>query len=385
MAKTALVTGANGFIGSHLIEYLLERGDKALAMVRKTSNLDNLAGVDVEFRYAGLSDVEALTSAMEGVDIVYHVAGLTAAFKPETLHEVNGQGTANVFAAAYRAKDGPTRVVYVSSLEAAGQSHPETARAEHHAPEPFTDYGRSKFAGELAAWEAASTPAQLTEENSRQGDLEIVIVRPPLVYGPRDQDVLQMIQSANWRVVATPLGRTGWISAIHCHDLVRAIVLAGEKGEPLPGRFHSPEAHPEERSVEDGYWKHALEGGGQEAGEAAHELSGDISKGIYFFDDGGRYTIASFGQDAASALGKKAITIPMPRLVIWLSAVAAELVGRLSGKAPALNRDKVVATFATGWWCDASKARQDLGFTAEMPLEKGLPQTIAWLRENKVL
>jgi len=385
MATKALVTGANGFIGSHLVEYLQERGDKPIAMVRKTSNLDNLAGVDVEFRHSGLGDVDELAAAMEGVDIVYHVAGLTAAFKPETLHEVNATGTANVFAAARQAKEGPTRVVYVSSLEAAGQSHPETPRAEHHAPEPFTHYGRSKFAGEMAAWEAASIPALLTEENSRQGDLEIVIVRPPLVYGPRDQDVLQMIQSANWRVVATPLGRKGWISAIHCHDLVRAIVLAGEKGEPLPGRFHSPEAHPEERSVEDGYWKHALEGGGQPPSDAAHKLSGEISKGIYFFDDGGRYTIGSFGQDAATALGKRAFTIAMPRPVIWMSAVAAECAGRITGKAPALNRDKVTATFATGWWCDASKARSELGFEAEMPLEKGLPQTIAWLRENKAL
>ena len=75
----------------------------------------------------------------------------------------------------------------------------------------------------------------------------------------------------------------------------------------------------------------------------------------------------------------------MPRPVIWLSAVAAECVGRIKGEAPALNRDKVIATFATGWWCDASKARSELGFEAEMPLEKGLPQTIAWLRENKVL
>lgn len=385
MATTALVTGANGFIGSHLVEYLQERGDTPLAMVRKTSNLDNLAGVDVEFRYCGLSDVDALTEAMAGVDIVYHVAGLTAAFKPQTLHDVNAQGTANVFAAAGRAKDGPARVVYVSSLEAAGQSHPELARSEYHAPEPFTHYGRSKLAGEQAAWEAASVPALVTPEDSSQEGLEIVIVRPPLVYGPRDQDVLQMIQSANWRIVATPLGRKGWISAIHCHDLVRGIVLAGEKGRPLPGRVHSSQAHPEERTVEDGDWQHVLDGGGQEWDAAPDEFSHEIGKGIYFFDDGGRHTIGSFGHDAAAALGKKAFTLAMPKPAIWLSAVAAECAGRISGKAPALNRDKVTATFATGWWCDASKARDELGFAAEMPLDKGLPQTIDWLRENQVL
>jgi nucleoside-diphosphate-sugar epimerase len=194
-----------------------------------------------------------------------------------------------------------------------------------------------------------------------------------------------MIQSANWRIVATPLGRKGWISAIHCHDLVRGIVLAGEKGQPLPGRCQTPEALAEQHNAADGYCKHALEGGGQESNAAVNKFSAEIGKGIYFFDDGGRYTIGSFGHDAAAALGKKAFTLAMPRPAIWLSAVAAECAGRISGKSPALNRDKVTATFATGWWCDASKARDELGFVAEMPLEKGLPQTVAWLREHQIL
>jgi len=356
---TALVTGANGFIGSHLVEYLQDRGDQPFAMVRKTSRLDNLADRSVDYRYAGLDDVDALSEAMQGVEIVYHVAGLTAAFESETLERVNSTGTANVMEAARRASGGPRRVVYLSSLEAAGQSHHECARAEHHIPEPFTHYGRSKFGGEQAAWRAAC-----------QGDIEVVIVRPPLVYGPRDQDVLQMIQSANWRIVATPLGRAGWISAIHCHDLVRGIVLAGENGRPLPGTGGSG---------------HVLDGGGLPHDQPVDSDSQAAGQGIYFFDDGGRYTIASFGQQAAAALGKKAFTIAMPRPIIWLSAVAAEAGGRITGKAPALNRDKVVATFASGWWCDASRARDELGFAAEMPLEKGLPQTVAWLRANEVL
>ena len=403
MASTCLVTGANGFIGSHLVEYLQERGDEPRAMVRQTSNLDNLAATNVEFRYAGLNDIDALSAAMEGVDIVYHVAGVTAAFETQTLHEVNARGSANVFAAARAAKDGPRRVVYVSSLEAAGQSHPERARAEHHTPQPFTHYGRSKFAGEQAAWDAASSDtaainaavassgaaasktAAASNDGSTARAVEIVIVRPPLVYGPRDQDVLQMIQSANWRLVATPLGCNGWISAIHCHDLVRGIVLAAERGKPIPSRQVPPAtstpASPDPRD----HSKHVLEGGGQDSAKAPDELSHAIGEGIYFFNDGGRYTIESFGHAAAAALGKRAFTLPMPRPAIWLAAVAAELAGRVVGKAAALNRDKVTATFATGWWCDASKARDELGFKAEMPLEKGLPHTIAWLRENKIL
>ncbi len=359
MATTALVTGANGFIGSHLVEYLQDRGDHPYAMVRKTSDVSNLDGRSVDFRYGDVGDIDSLSAAMEDVEIVYHIAGITAAFSSEVLDRVNAEGTANVLEAARKARQGPRRVVYVSSLEAAGQSHHDCARAEHHRPEPFTRYGTSKFGGEQAAWKAAG-----------HDDLEVVIVRPPLVYGPRDLDVLQMVQSAKWGIVASPLGRNGWISAIHCHDLVRGIVLVGETGRKLPA---------------GGDGQHVLEGGGTPNDQPVDEHSHAAGEGIYFLDDGGQHTIAGFGQQAATALGKKALTIPTPRAVIWMSAVAAETAGRFTGRAPALNRDKVTASFATGWWCDATRARDELGYQAEMPLDLGLPQWVAWLRENKLL
>ena len=359
MGKKALVTGANGFIGSHLVEWLQERGDQPYAMVRKTSNVANLEGTDVEFRYGSLSDLDSLVAAMEGVDIVYHVAGITAAFTPEALREVNAAGTSRVFEAASKAVNGPDRIVYVSSLEAAGPSHHELARAEHHRPEPFTWYGTSKFGGEQAAWEAAQSCE----------DFDVVIARPSLVYGPRDQDVLQMIQSANWRLVARPGLRDTWMSAIHSHDLVRGIALAGDRGKSLP---KSPDTH-------------VLAGGGHQNDEPAEDPSHPIGQGIYFFDDGGRHTIKSFGHEAAAALGKKAMTLVVPSPLLWIGAVGSELAGRLVGKAPAFNRDKFRASVASGWWCDASRARAELGYEPEMPLSQGLEHTVRWLRDHKVL
>ncbi len=359
MGRKALVTGANGFIGSHLIEWLQERGDQPHAMVRKTSNIANLEGTGVEFRYGSLSDLDSLVAAMEGIDVVYHVAGITAAFTPDALREVNAAGTSRVFEAASRAINGPERVVYVSSLEAAGPSHHELARAEHHRPAPFTWYGTSKFGGEQAAWEASQSCEAF----------DVVIVRPPLVYGPRDQDVLQMIQSANWRLVARPGFRDTWMSAIHSHDLVRGITLAGDEGKPLP---KSPEAH-------------VLAGGGHESHEPIEDPAHPIGQGIYFFDDGGRHSIKSFGHEAAAALGKTAMTVPIPGPLAWIGAICAEVMGRITGKAPAFNRDKYRASVASGWWCDSSRARADLGFEPEMSLPQGLEHTVRWLRDNKVL
>lgn len=359
MARTALVTGANGFIGSHLVEWLQDRGDTAFAMVRATSNTDNLADRTVDYRHGSLGDLDSLIAAMAGVDVVYHVAGITAAFTQTTLNEVNASGTARVFEAARKAKNGPSRIVYLSSLEAAGPSHHDIARAEHHRPEPFTWYGTSKFGGEQAAWEAAQS----------SGGFEVVIVRPPLVYGPRDQDVLQMIQSANWRLVARPGYRDTWLSAVHVQDLVRGMTLAADEGSALP-------VAPEE---------HVLAGAGATRDTPADSPDHPVGQGIYFFDDGGQHTVKSFGHAAAAALGKKAMTLPVPPPLAWVGAVAAEAVGRMRGKPPAFNRDKHRASIASGWWCDSSRARAQLGFESEMPLERGLEQTVGWLRDHRVL
>ncbi|MEE2828936.1 MAG: hypothetical protein VX498_07095, partial [Myxococcota bacterium] len=172
---------------------------------------------------------------------------------------------------------------------------------------------------------------------------------------------LQMIQGANMRLVARPGFRDTFISAVHPHDLVRGITLAAERGTPLPsegtGHVLNPETHGAEGSAE----------------------------GIYFIDDGGQHTIASFGHLAAEALGKKAITLPIPYPIAWIAGLASELVGRLRWSCPAYNLDKVAASFATGWWCDSSRARKELGYEPEMPLDLGLPQTVAWLREHGVL
>jgi len=354
LSLKALVTGSNGFIGSHLVERLQDRGDTAYAMVRKTSDVRNLAGRTVDYRYAGLADVDSLAEAMRGVDIVYHLAGVTSGRGIQDFERVNGGGTANVMAAAKRA--GVARVVYVSSLAAAGPSQHEIARAEHHTPAPISIYGRSKHSGERASYDAA-----------QDGELQVTIVRPPVVYGPRDVDFLQVIKMAKSRLVLK-LGRhDGWFSAVHPHDLTRGILLAGDKGEGIP------------RSE-----GHALAGGGLSP-DVARDTPDESGDGIYFITDGSRYTWAEFGQRSARVMGCKAVTVTFPVPLAHGAAYLSERWGKLSGTLPIFNRDKVREGSASGWWASIDKARAELGFVPEMDFDRGVAQTIRWATDNGML
>jgi nucleoside-diphosphate-sugar epimerase len=367
----ALVTGASGFIGSHLCEVLRERGHDVRAMVRRSSRLDKLddaaKGSPFELRYAGLDDIDAIAEALREVEVVYHLAGTTAAFDRPGFDRANVEGVGNLFAAIDRARalGAPVRrVVHVSSLMAAGPSDLRSPRREHHRHDPgFTLYGDSKLAGEQLA--ASLIGPRRALGSARAGELELVIVRPPLVYGPRDEDVLQMIKSAAMRVVAQPGLRPTWMSAIHGRDLAIGIALAGERGQPLP--------------IDEQVHVLAGAGGDPRVLGAADDPRG---AGIYYLTDGQRTSVAEFGQIAAAALGRRALTLPLPAFAVRSAGLLSEGLGRVRGQVPPLTRDKARGSLASGWWCDDARARAQLDWSPSLPLELGLEDTIRWLRDR---
>ncbi len=167
----------------------LARGYRVRCLVRRTSKLAWLPVDRVELVYGEVTEPESLTEAARGVEVVYHVAGITRASTQAEYDRVNADGCANVARAA--AAGGSRRVVLVSSLAAGGPSVPGRARTEDDPDTPCDAYGRSKLRGESAL-------------KAEAGSAAWTIVRPPAVYGPRDVSFL----------VLARLAQRGWVPAI---------------------------------------------------------------------------------------------------------------------------------------------------------------------------
>ena len=216
----ALVTGASGFIGHHLVKLLSERGQQVSCLVRRNSNRDGLEKFDPDYCIGDVRDLESMRRALHGVDVVYHLAGLTKSLHADDLLQVNQGGTRNV-AMACSEMDQPPVLVIASSLAAAGPAPPDRPREESDPPEPVSAYGNSKLAGELAAREFAS-------------QVPITIVRPPVVFGEGDKDSFNLFQGiSRLGIHLLPGLRDYPFSAIHADDLAAALTLAAERGERM--------------------------------------------------------------------------------------------------------------------------------------------------------
>ena len=212
-----LLTGGTGFLGSHVAECLVQSGHDVRATVRVTSDTRWLDPLPVETVVADLEDPASLGVALEGVDAVAHVGGVTIASDRETYDRVNALGTASLAAAAGAV--GVERFVYTSSLAARG---PDGAEG------PVSVYGCSKRAGEerLAELIAAG-----------QAPKDVVVLRPGGIYGPRDPDMLGLFKMAARGLLVLPAVE-GRLQPVHVEDVARAVVLALEietgVAEPLP-------------------------------------------------------------------------------------------------------------------------------------------------------
>ncbi|MFI5209250.1 MAG: NAD-dependent epimerase/dehydratase family protein [Gemmatimonadales bacterium] len=325
----ALVTGATGFVGSHLVDHLVARGDEVTAMVRSPGKAARVLPSTVRLVEGDLHSLAALAAAAGGQDVVYHVAGMIAARSEAEFLHANRDGTMHVVD-AIRAAGRRARLVLVSSMAAGGPARRGEWLTGSETPRPVTSYGRSKLAG---------------EEVVRASGLRWSIVRPPLVYGPRDLEVLKVFQLS--RLPVTPVFGDGLqeLSVIHVADLARALVAAALAEAALGGTYYA--CHPEV------------------------------------------VTTTGFVRAVARAVrpGRSSdpLLLKLPRAVAWAALTVTGTAAALSGKATVLSPGKLNELFVPAWTGDPAPLTRASGWSAAIPLAEGLASTAQWYREAGLL
>ena len=320
--RSVLVTGATGFVGSHVVDVFLEAGWRVRCTVRATSNLRWLEGKDAELVVADLRDGSQLKRAVNGVDAVVHCAGLTRGPRA-ALFAANRDGTRALLEAC-AGTGRRVRFVYCSSQAAAGPGALSRPRTEDDPPAPTNDYGRSKLAGE-----------EVTQGFSDR--LDASILRPVSVYGPRDEDTLPYFRMAARGVVVVPGIRRRLVQLVHARDVASALMLAAERPRAVGRTFFL--AHPE---ILD--WS---------------RLSAAISHGV----------------------GRRALTLRLPSAVLRLAGLGSELVGA-HGRPGRLDRRRARDMSERAWTCRVDRLMNELDWSPGFDCDSGMRDTAGWYREE---
>ena len=319
----ALVTGASGFVGSHIVDELLRRGARVRCLLRRTSSRRWLDGKPVETVEGDVCRRDGLDEAVAGADWVVHAAGLTSARSAAEFHRANAWGTENLLDAAARAHPKPRRFLYISSQAAAGPSLDGTPVTEDMPPRPVSAYGSSKLVGETMAMRAADR-------------LPVTAIRPPTVYGPRETSLLKYFRAVQHHL-RPYLGGARAFSVVFAEDHARAV------------------------------WE---------------VLNQDAAVGQIFFVGGPDVTTyEEMGGLIQRAMGTWAVRLPIPPFLLQAGALAGELAGAVTRRAPFFSREKFREITAGAWIVSSRKIREQLGWAPQMPLEHGVRATAAWYRE----
>jgi nucleoside-diphosphate-sugar epimerase len=321
-----LLTGATGFIGSHMAELLLSRGWEVVCPARNTSRLRNLAGIAV--RVIPLEDLQAEVASNPNFDYVIHLGGATRAGDYNGYRESNVEFTRELLQTFSQPSVCKTlrRFVLVSSQAASGPCPDDgTHVTETDARRPVSLYGRSKAEAEQVAERFQET-------------LPITVVRPPTVFGPRDKDVLGVFKSARFRLAPYIAGPDRLVSIIYVQDLVEGILAAAI----------SPQA----------------------VGQT------------YFLANPKPVIWRQFALDVARLMGYRAFPLPVPAFAMKLVARGGDVIGRLRGAMPLFRSEKFEEMKQLAWVCSPEKAYRELQWRPRFSLDEAIRLTARWYGQH---
>lgn len=328
-----LITGASGFIGSHIAEEALRQGHDVWCAIRSTTSHKYLKDERLNFLELSLSDAHQMEEAFRKLgfafDAVVHAAGATKCPTRDDFFRTNAEGTLNILN-ALKAADMRPRFVFVSSLSVVNGIPGE----ELGNP---TAYGESKLKAEGYV---------------RDSQLPYVILRPTGVYGPREKDYFIMVKSITQHSDFAIAGMEQILTFVYVDDVVQAVMLGISQ--------------PAER----------------------------VCGGIYPLADGREYSSVTFSDliidNLAEIEGKRpwVLRIKAPLWLMSIVCTCGEMYNRLfarhnPNRLVTLNHDKYNILTQRDWRCDITVSRQKLGFNPQVQLEEGVRRTVRWYKDNK--
>lgn len=323
-----LVTGATGFVGSHMVELLLAENNEVVCPVRNVSALCNSPGACATV--IAMERLEETLTQGPPFDYVIHLAASTRSLDYDEYRRANVDYTRRLlehFSAEDRAQV-LKRFVFVSSQAAGGPSRDASPVRESDPVRPVSLYGRSKAEAEALVM-------------SFRDRFPVTVIRPSTVFGPRDVDVLGVFRTAKFGFVTYIAGPDRLLSIVYVEDLVNGILRAAL----------APEARDQ----------------------------------IYFMANPEPVVWREFSLLIAETLGRRVVAVPVPLSLIRMVSLGGDILGRIRGAAVLFRSEKLVEMKQLAWVCSSEKARRDLGWEPVVPLKEAVRRTAQWYKDHKWL
>jgi nucleoside-diphosphate-sugar epimerase len=321
-----LLTGASGFVGSHILDKLREHQLPTAVLLRTSSDTQFVKShlADAEVRSGSIDDPPALLKALARITHIIHCAGRTKAVRVAEFYQTNHLGTKNLLNAINSNSSNIQRLVHISSLAAFGPATPAHPAVENDQPHPVSHYGKSKLAAELEVQQHCRVP--------------FTILRPPAVYGPRDTGFFSMFKAVKNHLLPRP-NKTQALSLAYVTDLAENVVAC----------LLNPAT----------------------AGRTYFVASPDVVTG------------RSMAEEIAAQMKRWTIPLPIPSIVLWAVCLLQQAVSQITRRARLLNLQKYAELRAPGWVCSPLRLEQEAGLVCKTTLSQGIAQTLDWyIREH---
>jgi nucleoside-diphosphate-sugar epimerase len=327
MKPLVLITGASGFVGSHLTRELLKKKWNVRLLLRENSTIPvlNSSNSNVEIIRGDIRNQDEVEQAVNGVHYIFHLAAVLKGKNLSDFKRVNVEGTKNLCRAFAKNKNAK-RFVYISSLAAAGPATGSTPLTENDFGSPISFYGQTKWLGEQIVL-------------SYRNEFASVILRPGIVYGPYEKDFFNFFKMMKWGIVFLPGNGEQRVSVVFIDDLIRAIVKVTQ------------------------------------ASSAMNQ--------IFFIAENRTYTWNEIIQQLGRVMNRKYIVCKIPWKAVTMLALISEQWSQITKKAGLLNLDKIKEARASAWIGNPEKMKKLLSFQCEIDLNQGLSETLIFYQQAK--